>query len=81
MTIVVYGRGDRTCQACRGTKRYLDRHGIPYDFKNVDDDPVAAEYARSLGALELPVVVVGETWWTGHRPSMLATLDVAEPVA
>jgi glutaredoxin-like protein NrdH len=40
----------------------------------VVEDPAAHEYVKSLGYLQAPVVVAGDTHWSGFRPDMLLTL-------
>ena len=79
MQVVVYGRSDRTCMACRATKRALKRHGVVYEFHNVDTDPDAEAYARALGVLELPVVTWNDGdetggFWSGYRPDEIKRL-------
>lgn len=64
---------------CRGTKRFLDEHGIEYQFRDVDSDPEAMAHVQGLGVLQVPVVDTGETYWYGYRPDMLRTL--VDPVA
>jgi glutaredoxin len=77
----VFGRPDRVCHKCRATKAWLKRHGIEFQFINVDEDPEGDQFVRGLGALEVPVVVVnppekdGEIeWWSGHRIPRLEAL-------
>lgn len=72
----VYGRPDRVCVKCAATKRWLKRHGIPYQYINIDADPEGDAFVRELGALEVPVVVAEEEglWWSGHRIPKLEEL-------
>ena len=52
VSVTVYGT-----QWCAGTqmvRRYLDRHGIPYTFRDMDADPLAENQVR---------------WWTGGDAS------------
>lgn len=79
MKITVYGRPDRVCMKCRATKAWMKRHGIPFEYVNIDADPASDAFVRELGALEVPVVVVldgpsGEQWWAGHRIHELEAL-------
>ncbi len=50
--VVVYGTS--WCAATQMVRRYLDRMGIPYEFRNMDTDPAAANQVR---------------WWTGGYAS------------
>jgi glutaredoxin len=37
--IVIFGA--ETCAPCKQVKMYLDRKGLPYTYKDVDNDPEA----------------------------------------
>lgn len=82
MQIRVYGRPDNVCFKCKATKMWLAKHGIPYQFIDVDQDPAGEEFVKTLGALEVPVVVWNEDskeddargWWSGHRIPKLEEL-------
>ena len=50
--VVVYGTS--WCGATQTIRRYLDRNGIPYIFRDMDSDPSAANQVR---------------WWTGGYAS------------
>ncbi len=50
--VVVYGT--RWCAATQMVRRYLDRLGIPYVFRDMDTDPLATEQVE---------------WWTGGYAS------------
>ncbi len=50
--VVVYGT--RWCAATQAVRRFLDRYGIPYVFRDMDADPAAARQVR---------------WWTGGYES------------
>jgi glutaredoxin-like protein NrdH len=70
--IVVYGRPG--CQQCRMTTGRLDKHGLPYAYRDVTEDPAAHEVVTALGYQSLPVVVVGDMHWSGFRLSKLDRL-------
>lgn len=65
------------CPGCKGTARELDKHGIPFQSRDVTQDPEAMAHVQSLGYQGLPVVFADENnHWTGHRPdSIRALLD------
>lgn len=50
--VVVYGT--RWCAATQMVRRTLDRHGIPYTYRDMDNDPAAERQVR---------------WWTGGYTS------------
>ncbi len=62
------------CVQCTATLRALEKVGVTPVLVDVDADPAAAGEAHALGALSLPVVVVGTTWWAGYRPDKIAAL-------
>lgn len=82
MQVRLYGRPDRVCFKCRATKAWLKRHGIAYQYINVDEDPAGLEFIQTLGVLEVPVVVWNwdskddgaRGWWSGHRIPLLEEL-------
>lgn len=62
------------CMPCTATKSQLDRRGIPYQAIDITTDPDAATYVRSLGHQQSPVVVAGDTHWSGYRPDRINAL-------
>ncbi len=50
--VTVYGT--RWCAATQAMRRLLDRHGIPYVYRDMEADPAAARQVR---------------WWTGGYES------------
>ncbi|WPF83950.1 glutaredoxin-like protein NrdH [Sanguibacter sp. 4.1] len=59
---------------CDATYRALDKHGIAYDVVDLTQDPTALELVRSLGYLQAPVVIAGDTHWSGFRPDQITAL-------
>ena len=72
MSVTVYSNPN--CQQCDATYRALDRKGIEYDVVNVAENPEAHAYVTNLGYMQAPVVVAGDTHWSGFRPDMLMEL-------
>jgi len=74
-TITVYSQPQ--CQPCKATKRWLDKHDIPYTEVDVTTSPVDAEAIRELGFKEAPVVIVStgdpetDLMWSGFIPDNL----------
>lgn len=57
--VVVYGTG--WCAATQMVRRYLDRHEIPYTYRDMEHDLAAARQVRwwTGGSLSHPTVQVG----------------------
>lgn len=62
------------CVQCGATYRALDKNGIPYDVVDLTQDDEARELVRSLGYLQVPVVVAGDKHWSGFRPDQITAL-------
>jgi thioredoxin reductase (NADPH) len=56
--VTVYG--SRTCSDTRRATQYLDDHQIPYEFKDVDEEPELNEYVAGLngGKRVIPAIRV-----------------------
>ena len=72
MSVIVYSTP--ACQQCNATYRALDRKGVEYTVVNVAEDSEAYAFVKSLGYVAAPVVVAGDTHWSGYRPDMLTEL-------
>ncbi len=78
MRITIYTRND--CVQCHATKRAMESRGLAFEMVNVDHVPEAADELRAMGFRQLPVVVAGETRWSGFRPDMINRLHNAPSV-
>lgn len=72
MIITIYTRNN--CVQCHATKRAMESRGFDFEMINVDLSPDIAETLREQGFRQLPVVVAGETRWSGFRPDMINRL-------
>ena len=79
MRITIYTRND--CVKCHATKRAMESRGFEFEMVNVDLVPDAAETLRAQGFRQLPVVIAGETRWSGFRPDMINRLRPQPPMA
>jgi len=70
--VTVYSKP--ACVQCDATYRALDKHGIAYDVVDLTQAPTALELVRSLGYLQAPVVIAGDTHWSGFRPDQITAL-------
>ena len=73
MSITIYTRND--CVQCHATKRAMESRGVEFEMVNVDLVPEAADALREQGFRRLPVVIAGETSWSGFRPDMINRLQ------
>ena len=73
MRIIIYTRND--CVQCHATKRAMESRGVAFEMVNVEQVPEAADTLRKQGFRQLPVVVAGETSWSGFRPDMINRLS------
>ena len=62
------------CVQCKATTRALDKAGLEYDLIDISLDDEARDYVMALGHLQAPVVVTGDSHWSGFRPDRIRTL-------
>ena len=72
MRIIIYTRND--CVQCHATKRAMESRGVEFEMVNIDQVPEAADTLRDQGFRQLPVVIAGDTSWSGFRPDMINRL-------
>jgi glutaredoxin-like protein NrdH len=70
--VTVYGRSG--CVQCDATVRTLEIKKVEHQYVEVDRTPAAAAFIRSLGHLQLPVVIAGPQHWSGFRPDLIVDL-------
>ena len=75
MSITVYTLP--SCVQCESTKKVLDKNNIEYSVVDLSQDEVAYELVKSLGYAAAPVVIAGDSHWSGFRPDMLSSLLAA----
>jgi glutaredoxin-like protein NrdH len=72
MEITVYSKPQ--CVQCNATYRALDKYGLEYTVVDVTEDEAAYGMVMELGYLQAPVVIAGETHWSGYRPDRIGEL-------
>jgi glutaredoxin-like protein NrdH len=72
MSVTVYSKP--ACVQCDATYRALDRKGVEYTVVDITQDAEALEMVRGLGDLQAPVVVAGDTHWSGFRPDQISAV-------
>lgn len=78
MSIVVYSKP--ACVQCTATYRAMDQRGIAYSVVDISKDEQALSMVRSMGYLQVPVIVTENDHWSGFRPDKINML-VRETVA
>lgn len=72
MSVTVYSKS--ACVQCDATYRALDRKGVEYTVVDITQDAEALQMVRDLGYLQAPVVVAGDTHWSGFRPDQISAV-------
>lgn len=67
--VTVYSKPN--CPQCSATVRKLKQNNVQFDSVDLMEDPSALDFVKSLGYNQAPVVVVGETHWSGFRPDLI----------
>lgn len=66
-----------SCVQCDSTKRYLQRNLIEYNEVKLQEAPEELEKLKAMGFTAAPIVVAGESRWSGFRPDKLDLLKAA----
>lgn len=70
--VTVYSKPN--CPQCVQTKKKLEQKGIEFSSVDISVDTVGAKIVADLGYRQVPVVVVGDTHWSGFRPDLLGQM-------
>jgi glutaredoxin-like YruB-family protein len=62
------------CPPCFAAKAFLQSHNVPFEYKDVQADPVALDELLALNSRSTPTLVVGEEVMIGFDPDRLTTL-------
>ena len=65
------------CVQGTATKKALDKAGVSYETVDISMDDEARDYVMALGHLQAPVVIAGDSHWSGFRPDRIKALAVA----
>ena len=63
-----------SCVQCESTKKYLAKMDIPFKTVDLAEDEIAMDLVRSLGYQAAPVIISGDSHWSGFRPDKLDAL-------
>jgi len=74
--VIIYGA--EWCPPCHVTKDYLTKHGIEYDYRNIEEnEQYMQEAAEKSGANAIPVIDINGTIIVGFdRPKIDAALGL-----
>ena len=67
------------CVQCTSTKRFLEKHNLPYVEHSLTDHPEQAAKFRDAGYATAPVVVTNHGTWVGFQIDKLHTLTQDTP--
>lgn len=70
MPVTIYTRS--TCAPCKTVKYFLQKRGIAFTEKNIDEPVNAAEFDRVASFPMVPLVVVGDQHIQGLNLSLLS---------
>lgn len=72
MMVTLYSKPQ--CVQCDMTQRVLDNRGVEYRKVDITQDSDAFELVTGMGYKQAPVVVFGDTHWSGFQPDLIATI-------
>ena len=55
----------------------MDRNELEYAVIDMSQDEAALELVKSLGYAAAPVVIAGDTHWSGFRPDKISEIAAA----
>ena len=70
MNVIVWSKPN--CVQCDATKRYLTKHEVPYEAREMTPDMI--EEFKDKGFMSAPIVATGKDMWAGFRMSKLEGL-------
>lgn len=74
-TYVVYGKAVG-CNPCNMAKQLLEKHDMPFEFRNIDTDPIAKKYILDLGLREVPQVFAPDGQRIGNYNDLVAFIGL-----
>ncbi|MDO5603815.1 MAG: glutaredoxin-like protein NrdH [Paracoccus sp. (in: a-proteobacteria)] len=73
MSITVYSKP--ACVQCTATTRALQARGIEFAVVDLTQDADAYAHVSGLGYRQAPVVIAGDSHWSGFRPDLIGQLS------
>lgn len=69
MKAIVYTSS--TCTFCKQVKQYLQEQNLPYEERNIDENPAYGEELARMGIMSVPLTVIGEKQILGFNPNRI----------
>ena len=73
--VIVYTKNN--CGKCEDLKGWLEAVEIPYEVRNMDENPEYKEQALATGAMAAPVTVIGEEVFFSMNPVVIRGIMAA----
>lgn len=73
MSVTVFSKP--ACVQCTATIRALKASGVHYEVIDISSDRAAYDKVVDLGYRSLPVVMAGDTHWSGFQPDQIAAIQ------
>ncbi|HEX3472640.1 MAG TPA: glutaredoxin family protein [Silvibacterium sp.] len=67
------------CPPCYAAQKFLKAHGVAFEYKDVQADPIALRELMDLNSRSTPTIVVGEEVMIGFDPKRLESMLAEEP--
>lgn len=67
--VIVYS--SHTCTYCKQLKTYLNAQNIPFEERNIDDNPAYGDELFAMGMRSLPVTLIGDQKILGLNPTRI----------
>ncbi|WP_316568743.1 glutaredoxin family protein [Neobacillus sp. YIM B06451] len=74
--VLVYTTND--CIECTMVKRVLEEEGIPFEARNITEDPVFKKEVDQYGYLGVPVTVYGDKAVKGFTNDLKEIIELAK---
>jgi glutaredoxin-like protein NrdH len=76
--VIVYTTND--CIECTMVKRVLTEEGIPFDTRNISENPEFQKEVEKYGYLGVPVTVVGNRTVKGFTNELKELMEIAKGI-
>lgn len=65
---------ETTCVQCDATRRLLNKLGIPFIERSLEEHPETVEAFKADGYMQAPIVQTNHGVWSGFRPELIKAL-------
>lgn len=60
-----------TCNFCKQVKTFLTENNIPFEERNIDENPAYGEELQRIGIMSVPLTIIGDKQILGFNPGRL----------